>query len=86
MASRKTKRERFVELAPKRVNAALAAIRRVGNCGAKNSYEYTDAELDAIFQALDAAILSARGNFVRSTDEPEDKPKRPQFALPGVAS
>lgn len=79
----KTKRQRFLEQAPRRVTAALRAIERVGKCGNRAGYESSDQERDAIFDALDAAIVAAHSKF-----DPPTKAVRSQveFTLPSESA
>lgn len=74
------KSARFAKNAPRRVTQALVAIGRVGRIGNRLLYAYTDADRDAIFDALDEALLVARAKF----DPPAAKPPKPAttFELP----
>lgn len=58
-----TKKERFIRVATARTNKTLDAIRRLKNCANKNTYEYTDEEVEKIFAALDGALAEARAAF-----------------------
>lgn len=61
--SRETKKEKFVRLAENRTNKALEMIRLIGNLSNKNVYEYTDADVEKIFKALETELIIAKKQF-----------------------
>lgn len=69
------RRDRFVRLAPKRVNAALKCIGYVANLGNKGGYDYTSTEVIKILEALRGAVKDVEQSF----DNGEDK--KPAFTL-----
>lgn len=55
------RRERFLALAPKRTQRVLDDLRRLSNCGQRNSYTYSDDEAAKIIGAvMEAAQVTAR--------------------------
>ena len=60
---KETKQERFKRIASRRTNEILDKIRLLGNCANKNSYEYTDAEVNKIFSEIDKQIKVAKLKF-----------------------
>jgi hypothetical protein len=54
------KRVDFQNKAASRTAAVLDALRRLGNCGNKATYESTPEELAKIDAALDAAVAEAK--------------------------
>ena len=66
------KRERFVELAEKRVNRAIDDIRLIGNLSNRHNYEYTDADARKILAALDGEVRVLKRRFASGT--PDNKP------------
>lgn len=56
-------REKFVELAEKRVNNALRSIRVIGNLSNSNLYEYSDKDVSRIMNALRSEIDSVNARF-----------------------
>lgn len=50
------RRDRFLKLAPRRVQKALKALQQVGNCGNRNSYQYSEEEALKIGLALKRAL------------------------------
>lgn len=56
-------REKFVELAEKRVNNALRAIRVIGNLSNANLYEYSEKDIARIMGALRGELESVNARF-----------------------
>ena len=56
-------RERFVELANKRVTNAIRDIRLVGNLANKRAYTYTDADAKKILRALQQELNVLKSRF-----------------------
>ncbi len=61
-SGRESRRERFLRLAPRRVDKALSAIRRIGNLAAP-TYESTEAERQKIIDAIFAAANELKENL-----------------------
>ena len=57
------KRAKFRDLAEKRTNRALEAIRRVGNLSNRQLYEWEEGELRKILKALRDAVAEVEGKF-----------------------
>ncbi len=66
-----SRRDKFERLANSRVNKAIKAIRIVGNLSNKNTYEFSDADIQKIFRALDSELKSTRKRFDSSNDSEE---------------
>jgi hypothetical protein len=60
---REEDRKKFVELATKRVNAAIKAIQLVGNLSNRSNYDYTEADVEKIFSALNKELRSCKDRF-----------------------
>jgi len=69
MADQNDKREKFVKLAETRTQAALDAIRKIGNLSNKRAYEYTDADVKAIMKALREATAEMERKFSASSGD-----------------
>ena len=54
---------RFKYLAEKRVGKALLAIRSVANLSDKKNYEYTEAQVNQIIEAMRDALQGAEDDF-----------------------
>ena len=66
------KRMKFVKLAEGRVQAALCAIRKIGNLANKRSYVYDENDVRKILRALKEAIAELERKFDPSRG-PTDK-------------
>ena len=60
------KRDKFVELAEKRVNNALKQIQLIGNLSNTSNYEYLEADYQKIFRAIDAEVREMKRKFTES--------------------
>lgn len=66
-----TKREKFVRLAEARTNKIISMLRLLGNCANKANYDYTDADVQKIFNTLEKELKIAKMKFT-TTDNDED--------------
>ncbi len=73
MATKETKRERFVRLAEARTNKILDMLKLLGNCSSKSNYEYTDDDVKKIFAAIDRETKNARAKFSGTDAQKEDR-------------
>ena len=71
-----TKRERFVRLAENRTNKFINMVSLLGNCANTSIYEYSDADVEKIFTAIEGSVKEARKKFAKS-----DAPKSTKFTL-----
>lgn len=58
-----TKREKFVRIAEARTNKIIDMIQLLGNCSNASAYEYTNADIEKIFSALDYELKEAKKKF-----------------------
>jgi hypothetical protein len=58
-----TDREKFVRLATKRVSNALKAMQLIGNLSNRSNYDYTEADVQKIFKALQEELSSSKKKF-----------------------
>ena len=56
-------REKFVRLATRRVSNALKAIKLIGNLSNRSNYDYTEADVQKIFKALQDELSASRKRF-----------------------
>ena len=65
-----TKREKFVRLAEARTNKIIDMLRLLGNCANKSNYDYSDADVQKIFIAIEKELKSTKMKFsVGDTEE-----------------
>ena len=57
------KHKKFLELAQPRTNKVLDAIRVLSNCSSRVNYEYSQEEVDRIFDAIQNELNNARSKF-----------------------
>ncbi len=65
--------ERFIRVASKRTDEIIDKLRILGNCSNKSSYDYTDDQVNKIFNAISKEMLAAKSKF--------KKGKRERFSL-----
>lgn len=66
------RKENFKRLAEARTNKILKAITLLGNLSNKSYYDYTDKQIDAIFNAIQEELEKQKSRF----EAKEDKTKR----------
>ncbi len=57
-------REKFVELAEKRVNRAIKELRLISNLSNTTNYEYSDNDVNKIFKTLEATMKESKSKFM----------------------
>lgn len=60
------KREKFVELAERRTVNAIKAIRVIGKLGNRSAYEYTEADVRKIVNALSKEVDAIKARMLSS--------------------
>ena len=65
------KREKFLNLAEKRVNNAIKAIKTVGNLSNKKNYDYTEDHAKEMISALEKEVKELRKKFFDNTSDNE---------------
>ena len=66
-------RDKFVELAEKRVQKTIKSIRLIGNLSNKTNYSYEDADLKKIFTTLRREMESVKKKFETSSSETDNE-------------
>ncbi len=64
-----TKNDRFRRIASKRTNEILEKIRILGNCSNRNSYEYTEEEVNKIFSEIEKQLKFIKAKFLSEKRE-----------------
>ena len=67
-----SKRERFVRIVEARTNKIIDMLRLLGNCANKANYDYTETDVNKIFNTLEKELKIAKMKFTSSGGE-EDK-------------
>jgi hypothetical protein len=67
MAGDEKKHEKFRELAEKRTNKALEAVRLIGNLSNRQTYIFEDAEVRKIMKALRDAVSEVESRFGKTS-------------------
>lgn len=63
MKERETKREKFVRLAEARTNKIIDMLQLLGNCSNSSAYDYTQSDVEKIFNAIESEIKEAKKKF-----------------------
>jgi hypothetical protein len=61
------KREKFVELAEKRVNNAIKQIQLIANLSNTGNYDFDEADYQKIFRAIDSEVREMKTKFTESS-------------------
>lgn len=69
---RKSRRERFVELAEKRVSKVLHQIKLISNLADRSNYEYTTEDAEKMIGALRRALEECELRFQQGGRDEED--------------
>lgn len=68
-----TKREKFIRLAEARTNKIIDMIQLLGNCSNQNQYEYTQKDVNKIFNAIQAELDEAKKRFTKQESQKGNK-------------
>lgn len=60
-----SKHDKFVRLAEARTNKIIDTLQLLGNCSNTSVYEYTEAEVEEIFQAIEQELQAAKKKFAK---------------------
>lgn len=71
-----SKREKFINLAEKRVNRAIKDLRLIGNLSNSRNYSYTDADVRKIHAAIADELNKMKARFESGGDA-----AKPEFKL-----
>jgi hypothetical protein len=73
---KETKRDKFVRLAEARTNKIIDMLQLLGNCSNTSAYDYTQADVDKIFNAIESEVREAKKKFSKM-----DSKKSTRFTL-----
>lgn len=68
---KESKSELFIRLATKRVSSVLKTLRILGNCSNRSNYEYTNEQLESMFNTIHLALNNTEAKFTPSKKEQE---------------
>lgn len=63
MNSNESKRDKFIRIAEARTNKIISMVQLLGNCANPASYDYTDKDVSAIFNAIEYEVKMAKQKF-----------------------
>ena len=63
MADENEKRERFRRVAVGRTNKIIDQIRLLGNCANRSNYEYSEEDVQKIFNAIESELRDVRAKY-----------------------
>ncbi len=63
MESKETNRERFIRIAEARTQKIIDMIDLLGNCSNQYNYEYTQKDVDKMFNAIETSIKACKAKF-----------------------
>lgn len=63
MKEKETKRDKFVRLAEARTNKIIDMLQLLGNCSNSSAYDYTQSDVDKIFNAIESEVKEAKKKF-----------------------
>ena len=73
MNRNESKKEKFIRLAEARTNKILNMMRLLGNCSNKNNYEYTEQDIQKIFNTLERELKNTKAKFNTREENKDDK-------------
>lgn len=63
MSNTETKREKFVRIVEARTNKIISMIQLLGNCSNQSQYEYTQRDVNKIFNAIQVELDAAKKRY-----------------------
>ena len=63
-----TKKDRFLRVAETRTDKIIKMIRLLGNCSNKNNYEYSESQINQIFDAISSELKLTKNKFKTKKD------------------
>ena len=64
-----SKHDKYVRLAEARTNKIIDTLQLLGNCSNTSVYEYTQDEVEEIFQAIEQELREAKKKFTKVESE-----------------
>lgn len=76
MKNEETKRDKFVRIAEARTNKIINMIQLLGNCSNQSLYEYSQKDVNKIFNVIQAELDEAKKRYSK-----QDSQKGSKFTL-----
>ena len=76
MKNEETKRDKFVRIAEDRTNKIINMMQLLGNCSNQSLYEYSQKDVNKIFNAIQAELDEAKKRYSK-----QDSQKGSKFTL-----
>lgn len=76
MKNKETNRERFIRIAEARTQKIIDMVELLGNCSNQYNYEYTQKDVDKMFNAIETTLKTNKAKF---TTENLNKDSRFKF-------
>ena len=69
MKNEETKRDKFVRIAEARTNKIINMIQLLGNCSNQSLYEYSQKDVNKIFNAIQAELDEAKKRYSKQDSQ-----------------
>ena len=69
MKSEETKRDKFVRIAEARTNKIINMIQLLGNCSNQSLYEYSQKDVNKIFNTIQAELDEAKKRYSKQDSQ-----------------
>ena len=73
MKNEETKRDKFVRIAEARTNKIINMIQLLGNCSNQSLYEYSQKDVNKIFNAIQAELDEAKKRYSKQHSQKGSK-------------
>lgn len=73
MKNKESKREKFVRIAEARTNKIINMIQLLGNCSNQSLYEYSQKDVNKIFNTLQTELDEAKKRYSKQDSSKESK-------------
>lgn len=71
--TKKSKRDRFVEIAERRTRRILRDLRLLGNCANRSAYAFEERDIDKIFSEVESELAAVKARFKGHRARKEDQ-------------
>lgn len=71
--SKESKHDKFIRLAEARTNKIIDTLQLLSNCSNTSVYEYSNEEVNEIFQAIEQELQQAKNKFTKANSEKTTK-------------